>query len=282
MSLKEYKETIAKAKKEGYAIPQFNINNLEWAKYILEECQKLKSPVFLGVSTGAAKYMGGYNVVVGMVKGIIKDLNITIPVMIHLDHACEIDDCLKAYDAGFNSIMIDKSLASFEENVKITNIVAKSAPNALIEAEIGQIGGSEDDVVGNEKYTNLDQAIEFAENTAIDMLAPSLGTVHGQYKEEPEINFELMEKIATQTNLPLVLHGGSGLPDNILKECIKKGIVKINFNTEFQIAWNNEVRKFIENNKEVYDPRKIISSGENAIKETVNKYVSVLGSTNKG
>lgn len=277
-----FQEVLAKAKKEKYAIPQFNINNLEWAKYILEECEKEKSPVFLGVSTGAAKYMGGYNTVVGLVKGLIEDLKITVPVMIHLDHAKSKEDCIKAIDAGFDSIMIDASSKSFLENIEDTNAVKNYSKNQLIEAELGQIGGTEDDMTTEIFYTNKGEAEEFVSQTNIDMLAPALGSVHGIYKGEPNINFEVMQEISLVTNKPLVLHGGSGLSKEILTKAIECGITKINFNTELQLAWHKSVVEFINNNKEAYDPRKVIGSGELAIKKVVSEYISILGSKNKG
>lgn len=277
-----FQEVLAKAKKEKYAIPQFNINNLEWAKYILEECEKEKSPVFLGVSTGAAKYMGGYNTIVGLVKGLIEDLKITVPVMIHLDHAKSKEDCIKAIDAGFDSIMIDASSKSFLENIEDTNTVKNYSKNQLIEAELGQIGGTEDDMTTEIFYTNKGEAEEFVSQTNIDMLAPALGSVHGIYKGEPNINFEVMQEISLVTNKPLVLHGGSGLSKEILTKAIECGITKINFNTELQLAWHKSVVEFINNNKEAYDPRKVIGSGELAIKKVVSEYISILGSKNKG
>jgi len=275
-------DVLKKAKEEKYAIPQFNINNLEWAKYILEECEKEKSPVFIGVSTGATKYMGGYNTVVNMVRGLEKDLNITVPVMIHLDHASKKEDCLKAIDAGFDSIMIDASSYPLEENIQITNEVIAYNKDKIFEAEIGQIGGTEDDMTTNAFYTNCEEAEYFVSKTNVDMLAPALGSVHGIYKGEPKINFEVMEEIARKTNKPLVLHGGSGLSTEIIKKAVSCGIVKINFNTELQLAWHKSVVDFINNYKEAYDPRKVISSGEKALKEVVSNYISILGSKNKG
>lgn len=276
--MKKHSQILEKAFKENYAIPQFNINNLEWTKYILETCEEEKSPVFLGVSTSAAKYMGGYNVVVGMVKGLIKDLNISIPVMIHLDHAHTVMECKKAYDAGFDSIMIDSSLDSIEDNIKATNEVTKYAKDALIEAELGIISGTEDEVIEEYQYTNVDDAIKFCSKTNIDMLAPSLGSAHGLYKKEPNINYQVMKEIFNSVSKPLVLHGGTGLSNKILKECIKKGVRKINFNTELQMAWSTSVREFILNkeNDFVYDPRKFISSGEAAIKKVVKEKIHVL------
>ena len=272
---------IMDAYEKKYAIPQFNIINLEWAKYILEECQEQKSPVFLGVSTSAAKYMGGYNVVVAMVRALVKDLNITIPVMIHLDHSKTVEDCRKAFDAGFDSIMIDASLNSLEENVKMTNEVVAFAYDTVIEAEIGQIGGAEDSDEIELKYTSTDEASEFVNQVTIDMLAPALGSAHGVYKGKPEIKFDIMEEINVTINKPLVLHGCSGLSDEILTEAIKHGVCKMNFDTELKLAWNKAIREFIANSNE-YDGRKIIGAGEQAIKSVVRNYISCLGSKDRG
>lgn len=277
-----FKNLLLKAKNEKFAIPQFNINNLEWAKYILEECQNQNSPVFLGVSSGAAKYMGGFNVVVGMVNGLKKDLGIKVPVILHLDHATTFELCKEATDAGFDSIMFDGSKYDYNENIELTNKVKSYLNNQLLEAEIGKIGGEEDGVASEEYFTSLDEAKDFVSKTNIDMLAPALGSVHGLYKGEPNIKIDVMRNISYETSMPLVLHGGSGLPDSILRESVQNGITKINFNTELQIAWHDSVVDFVENNKEVYDPRKVISSGEEALKNVVRHYIEVLGSKGKG
>lgn len=276
--MKEHRKLLIEYNKRKKAIPQFNINNLEWTKYILEVCQEENYPVFLGVSIGAAKYMGGYNTVVGMVKGLIKDLNITIPVILHLDHANKVEDCKKAYDAGFDSIMIDASQETIEQNIIMTNEVSKYAKNALIEAELGIISGTEDIEIEEHKYTDTDEVIRFCTATNIDMLAPSLGTVHGLYKSKPNINYSLMNDIFIQTNKPLVLHGGTGLSADILKKCINNGVVKVNINTELQIAWSNAIREFIfnENNDKIYDPRKIISAGEQAMKKLIKEKIEIF------
>jgi len=202
--------------------------------------------------------------------------------MVHLDHAKTYEDCVKAIDAGFDSIMIDASNRALEENIKVTNEVKSYSNGELIEAELGQIGGSEDGITSNIYFTNVDEAVTFVSNTNIDMLAPALGSVHGIYKGEPNINFTIMANIFNNTNKPLVLHGGSGLNEDILKRAIECGIVKINFNTELQIAWHNSVKEFIKDEEEIYDPRKVISSGENAFKKVVTNYISILGSKNKG
>ena len=276
-----FRDLLLKAKNEKFAIPQFNINNLEWAKYILEVCEEEKSPVFLGVSSGAAKYMGGFNVVVGMVRGLIKDLNITVPVMIHLDHATTFELCRDAVDAGFDSIMFDGSRLDYEENIKITNEVKKYLKGQLLEAEIGKIGGEEDGLANELMFTTLEEAEDFISKTNIDMLAPALGSVHGIYKGEPNIKTDIIKEISSKTNMPLVLHGGSGIPEETLKEAVRCGITKANFNTELQLGWHEDVLKFIESNKEVYDPRKVISSGEQGLKKVAREYIRILGSGGK-
>lgn len=281
--LQNMRKMLCKAKNEGYAVPHLNINNLEWTKYILETCQKHNSPVILGVSEGAAKYMGGYNVVSMMVKGLLKDLNITIPVALHLDHGSTFEACKKAIDAGFTSVMIDASRFSIEENIKITKKVVKYAKrrNVSVEAEIGHIGGTEDEISADIGYASVEDCVKLYKNTKIDFLAPALGSVHGIYKGEPKIDFDRMKKISKEVKIPLVLHGGTGLPDKIIKKSIKCGICKININTELQIEWTKAVREKLSNDKNVYDPRKIISSGENDIKAAVTAKIKLLGSYNK-
>lgn len=276
-----FKEILTKAQKEKYAIPQFNINNLEWTKYILEVCEEMKSPVFLGVSTGAAKYMGGFNTVVQMVNGLKKDLNITVPVMIHLDHCSTYEQCIEAVDAGFDSIMFDGSKYDYNTNIQLTNKVKDYLNDQLLEAEIGKIGGTEDNISSELLYTTCSEACNFVNDTNIDMLAPALGSVHGIYKGEPNIKLDEMLKISTSTNKPLVLHGGSGLSDDILKSAVANGVCKINFNTELQLGWHKMVRQFVIDNENIYDPRKVISSGEEGLKNIARKYIIVLGSNNK-
>lgn len=268
-------EILKKAKKDKYAVPQFNINNLEWTKYALEECNRNNMPVILGVSEGAAKYMGGYKVVSNLVKGLIEDLNIKVDVVLHLDHGSSYEACVKAINAGFTSVMIDASKKELEENIKITKKVVEYAKqfNVSTEAEIGHIGGSEDGVEGTNFNARLDECIELIKATKVDSLAPALGSVHGLYKGEPNLDFKTMKEINDNIEQPLVLHGGTGIPDYQIKEAISCGISKININTELQISWSNEVRLFIESNKDVYDPRKIIGSGEKKIKETISKKI---------
>ena len=237
-------EMLNKAKKEHFAVPHFNINDLEWTKYILEECQKLDVPVILGVSDGAAKYMGGYDVIYGMVTGLIKDLNITIPVCLHVDHGCT-ETCKKAIDAGFTSVMIDASKLELEENIKVTKeIVDYAHPKGVsVEAEVGHIGGTEDNITATETNATLEECIKLVEGTGIDSIAPALGSVHGFYKGEPNLDFERMKLINETLDIPLVLHGGSGIPDDQIKKAIECGTAKINVNTELQFAWSQDVEK---------------------------------------
>ena len=280
--LENMKNMLEKAKKEKYAVPHLNINNLEWAKYILEECQELNSPVILGVSEGAAKYMGGYNVISGMVNGLLKDLNITIPVALHLDHGSSFETCKKAIDAGFSSVMIDGSKLNLEDNIKVTKevIAYAESKNVSVEAEIGCIGGSEDGVSNEILHAKTEDCVKIVNETNLCTLAHALGSVHGIYKGEPNLNFERMKEISEKTNLPLVLHGGTGIPDDKIKMAISCGISKINVNTELQLAWHGALKKFVLNN-DAYDPRKVIGSGESAIKEAIKAKVILFGSNNK-
>lgn len=266
------------AKKSKYSIPQFNINNLEWTKYILEEAQLNSVPVILGVSEGAARYMGGYNVVVSLVKSLIKDLNITIDVCIHLDHGTSFSSCKAAIDAGFTSVMIDASKQSLENNIKITKEVVDYAhsKSVTVEAEIGHIGGEEDGINGGILIANLEDCIKLVQETKIDSLAPALGSVHGLYKGEPNLDYVTMEKINNAIDVPLVLHGGTGIPDNDIKRAISCGISKININTELQIAWYKSVKDYILENDFSYDPRKVIGSGEKSMKEAIASKINLF------
>ena len=281
--LENMNNMLLKAKENKYAVPHFNINNLEWTRFILEECENLKSPVILGVSEGAVKYMGGYNVVADMVKALTKSLNITIPVALHLDHGSNFENCKKSLDAGFTSVMIDASKHSLEENIRITKEVVEYAKkyNASVEAEIGHIGGEEDGVNGGILYADTNECIELVNQTNINALAPALGSVHGLYKGEPNLEFNLMKEIGIKTNMPLVLHGGTGIPEHQIKKAIECGTTKINVNTELQIAWTKGVREFLNNDDKTYDPRKVIKSGEASMKQAVKDKVELFGSLNK-
>lgn len=269
--LTNMKEILEKASKENYAIAQFNINNLEWTRFILEECEQQNQPVILGVSEGAIKYMGGYNTVVNLIKNLIKDLNITIPVSIHLDHGSSVESCKKAIEAGFTSVMIDSSKKNIEENIKDTKEVIELAhPNILVESEVGPIGTLKKD----QMYTNIEDCVKLSK-TNINLLAPAIGNKHGIYDGQPVLDFKLLQEIKEKTQLPLVLHGASGLDDKQIKKCIENGINKINFNTDLQIAWAEDVRNYIKENN-VYDPRKIIKAGEKALKNKIKEKLELL------
>lgn len=276
-------EMLIKALKSKYAVAQFNINNLEWTKYILEECEKNKAPVILGVSEGAIKYMGGYNVVSNIVKSLIKDLNITIPVVLHLDHGSSIESCKKAIDAGFTSVMIDASKYELSKNIEIVKEVVNYAKrfNVSVEAEVGHIGGDEDGIANEIYFAKTEECSRLVKETHIDTLAPALGSVHGLYKGKPNLNYTRMKEISEKLNIPLVLHGGTGIPDEDILKAIENGINKININTELQLAWNKGVRKYIKENEDVYDPRKIISAGESNIKKCIEDKLHLLRSSNR-
>ncbi len=278
------KEILLTAKEKYIAIPQFNINNLEWTKYILEQMNELSLPVILGVSEGAAKYMGGYKTVVNLVKGLIEDLKIETKVCLHLDHGSSFNSCKEAIDAGFTSVMIDASKYQLEENIKITKEVVDYAhkQDVTVEAEIGHIGGTEDDITSSATNARLDECKILVKQTGIDSLAPALGSVHGLYKGEPNLDFITMQEINEVLSIPLVLHGGTGIPDDKIKKAISSGISKININTELQLVWTEALKEYLKNNPNQYDPRKIIASGEKAIKAKVTEKVKIFMNPSSG
>ncbi|SFA42298.1 fructose-bisphosphate aldolase [Parageobacillus thermantarcticus] len=284
MPLVSMTEMLNKALREKYAVGQFNINNLEWTQAILAAAEEEKSPVILGVSEGAARYMSGFKTVVNMVKGLMEDMNITVPVAIHLDHGSSFEKCKEAIDAGFTSVMIDASHHPFEENVKITSQVVEyaHARGVSVEAELGTVGGQEDDVIGKGIiYADPKECEELVKRTGIDCLAPALGSVHGPYKGEPKLGFAEMEQIRDLTGVPLVLHGGTGIPTEQIQRAISLGTSKINVNTENQIAFTKVVRELLAKDEKVYDPRKIIGPGRDAIKATVIGKIREFGSSGK-
>lgn len=277
------KKMLESAKENHYAVPHFNINNLEWTRFILEECEKEKSPVILGVSEGASKYMGGFKVIYDMVKDLIESLSITIPVCLHLDHGSSVESCIEAIDAGFTSVMIDASKETLEKNMEMTKKVVTYAHthNVTVEAEVGHIGGEEDGIADELAYAKVEDACLLAAETKIDTLAPALGSVHGPYKGEPKLDFDRMREIKEITHLPLVLHGGSGIDDEKIKKAIECGICKLNINTELQMEWTKAVREFLKENENVYDPRKIIKAGEEAMKGAIRAKIHLLASEQK-
>jgi fructose-bisphosphate aldolase class II len=284
MPLVSMKEMLIKAKAEGYAVGQFNLNNLEFTQAILQAAQAENSPVILGVSEGAARYMSGFKTVVKMVEGLMDDLKITVPVAIHLDHGSSFDKCKEAIDAGFTSVMIDASHHSFEENIEITSKVVDYAHSkgVSVEAELGTVGGQEDDVIAEGViYADPKECEELVKRTGIDCLAPALGSVHGPYKGEPNLGFAEMEEIGKITGLPLVLHGGTGIPLKDIQQSVSLGTAKINVNTENQITSAKAVREALAAKPEEYDPRKYLGPARDAIKETVIGKMREFGSSGK-
>lgn len=281
------KEMLDKAKAGHYAVGQFNINNLEWTKSILLTAEECKSPVILGVSEGAGKYMTGYKTVAAMVKAMIGELNITVPVALHLDHG-SYEGCLKCVEAGFSSIMFDGSHYPIDENVaKTTELVALAHKNGMsIEAEVGSIGGEEDGVVGMGECADPEECKKIAD-LGVDMLAAGIGNIHGKYPANwAGLSFETLDAIQKLTgDMPLVLHGGTGIPEDMIKKAISLGVAKINVNTECQLSFADATRKYIEAGKDLegkgFDPRKLLAPGAEAIKATVKEKMELFGSVGK-
>ena len=281
------KEMLDKAKAGHYAVGQFNINNLEWTKAILLTAQELNSPVILGVSEGAGKYMTGYKTVAAMVKAMIEELEITVPVALHLDHG-SYEGCLKCVEAGFSSIMFDGSHYPIDENVaKTTELVALAHSKGMsIEAEVGSIGGEEDGVIGAGECADPDECKAIAD-LGVDMLAAGIGNIHGKYPANwAGLSFETLDAVQQKTgDMPLVLHGGTGIPDDMIKKAISLGVAKINVNTECQLSFAAATREYIEAGKDLegkgFDPRKLLLPGTEAIKATVKEKMELFGSVNR-
>ena len=281
------KEMLTKAKAGKYAVGQFNINNLEWTKAILQTAQELNSPVILGVSEGAGKYMCGYKTVVGMVNGMLEELNITVPVALHLDHG-SFEGAKACINAGFSSIMFDGSHYPIEENIdKTTQLVhACDILGLSLEAEVGSIGGEEDGVVGAGECADPDEC-KMVADLGVTMLAAGIGNIHGKYPENWQgLSFETLDAIQAKTgDMPLVLHGGTGIPADMIKKAISLGVAKINVNTECQLSFQEATRKYIEEGKDQqgkgFDPRKLLAPGAEAIKATVKEKMELFGSVGK-
>ncbi len=283
MKLVSMNEILRKAQEGKYAIAQININNLEWTKAILLTAKETNSPVILGVSEGAAKYMGGYVTVSNMVNGLMQDLEITTPVVLHLDHGQSFESCKAALDSGFTSVMIDGSHHPIDENITMTKQVVDYAHNigASVEAEVGTVGGEEDGVVGGIQYADPQECLRMVKEANIDALAAALGSVHGEYDGEPKLGFDEMQEISDLTGIPLVLHGGSGIPKEQIKKAIARGHNKINVNTECQQAFTKATRKYCEDPNNSYDPRKVLAPGVEAIKDVVKGKFEEFGSLGK-
>ena len=293
LSMEDYKmlvsakEMLTKAKEGHYAVGQFNINNLEWTKAILQTAQEMNSPVILGVSEGAGKYMCGYKTIVGMVEGMIEGLGITVPVALHLDHG-SYEGALKCIEAGFSSVMFDGSHYPIEENIEKTKELVRitGEKGISLEAEVGSIGGEEDGVIGAGECADPAECKMIAD-LGVTMLAAGIGNIHGKYPANwPGLSFETLDAIQQQTGaMPLVLHGGTGIPADMIKKAIDLGVSKINVNTECQLAFAAATREYVEAGKDLqgkgFDPRKLLAPGVEAIKTTVREKIELFGSANK-
>ncbi|MCM3729801.1 class II fructose-1,6-bisphosphate aldolase [Neobacillus cucumis] len=283
MTLVSMSEMLGKAKKEKYAVPQFNIINMEFTQAIVEVSNEENSPVILGVGEPTIKYMG-MEYVIAIANAAAK--NSSIPITLHLDHGSSFEVVMQCIKAGFSSVMIDGSKYSFEKNIALTNKVVEAAHSVgvSVEAELGTIGGAEDNIFVNENDVILpsaEEAIEFWNHTNVDALAVAVGTAHGMYKIEPKIKFDVISKISNSIPVPLVLHGGSGVPEQDIQKAINCGISKINVNTENQVAFSNAVRQIINNNDDIQDSRLFLRVGRDAVKEMVRSKIRLFSSANK-
>lgn len=281
------REMLLKARREGYAVAQININNLEWTKTVLQTVNELNSPVILGVSEGAAKYMGGFRTVMAMVRELDAFYNIKVPVAVHLDHGTY-DGAFQALDAGFTSIMFDGSHYPFAENLAKTKEVVEAchAKGVSVEAEVGSIGGEEDGVIGGGEIADPEECRQIAA-TGVDMFAAGIGNIHGQYPANWRgLDFEVLKEVQDVTNgIPLVLHGGTGIPEDQIKKAIALGVAKINVNTELQLAFAAATRDYIEEGKDLvgkgFDPRKLLAPGTVAMRQVIIDKIKMFGSENK-
>ena len=283
MGLVPMTELVKEAKQKHYAIAQFNINGYQWAQAIIEAAQEENAPVILAASDRVIDYLGGFKMVVTLVRGLIQTLNVTNPVVLHLDHGQSVARCFAAIDAGFSSVMIDNSAFVIDKNIEETKKVVEYAHSkgASVEAEVGTVGGTEDGVTGGVNYADAQECLRMVTEAKIDALAAALGSVHGDYEGEPVLGFDEMKIISDLTKAPLVLHGGSGIPEFQIKKAIENGHSKINVNTELQQVWTKAVREKLNTDDKVYDPRKVIAPGKTAIVSTVKETMQRFGSSNK-
>ena len=281
-------EILQAARKGGYAIGAFNTNNLEWTKAILQAAEAKKAPVLIQTSMGAAKYMGGYKLVVNMVKDLIESMNITVPVTLHLDHG-DYEAALACIEAGYTSVMFDGSHLPFDENLKLAKDVVEKAhaKGVSVECEVGSIGGEEDGIIGTGELADIDECVQIA-NTGIDFLACGIGNIHGAYPSNwTGLAFDHLQAIANAVgqDMPLVLHGGSGIPADQIAKAISMGVSKINVNTEFQVLFAKATREYIEAGKDLegkgFDPRQLLAPGKAAIVKEAEAHIDLFGSANK-
>lgn len=266
-----------------YAIPQININHFQWVEAILEAAQEEQSPIIVASSDRIVDYLGGFDTIVCMVEQIMLTKNITVPVALHLDHGMNVARCKEAIDAGYTSVMIDGSHYTIEKNIQMTRDVTAYAHShgVSVEAEVGTVGGVEDGLVGGIQYASLAECVRLVQETHIDALAAALGSVHGPYQGEPKLGFQEMEKIAHATNIPLVLHGGSGIPLHQIKQAIELGHAKINVNTECLQAWSTTVRQLLVEDEQLYNVPYILTTAKEAVKQVVKTKIHEFGSAKK-
>ncbi|EHS55954.1 class II fructose-1,6-bisphosphate aldolase [Paenibacillus sp. Aloe-11] len=283
MPLVSMKEMLQQAKQEHYGVGQFNINGLSWVHAILDAAQEEEAPVIVAASDRLIDFLGGYRTVAAMVSTLVEEKNIQVPVALHLDHGKTVDNCLRAIDAGFTSVMFDGSHGPIEDNIRDTRKVTAyaTAYGVSVEAEVGTVGGMEDGLIGGIQYADLNECIRIVEETGIDALAAALGSVHGKYAGEPKLGFDEMDAISRAVGIPLVLHGASGIPKHQLDRAIKLGHAKVNINTECVTAWSLQLRNTLAADLETTEPRKILTPARDAIRETVRAKIREFGSSRK-
>lgn len=277
------KEMLLKAKSEQYAVAQINLNSFQWAAATLEAAQEERSPIIIASSDRLVDYLGGFKTIAAMVHCLVEHLNITVHVALHLDHGTSVERCIEAIHAGYTSVMIDGSHHSIDANIEMTQRVTEYARRygVSVEAEVGTVGGNEDGLIGGIQYADPQECLRMVEETGIDALAAALGSVHGPYQGEPKLGFAEMKQISELTDIPLVLHGGSGIPDYQIQKAIELGHAKINVNTECLQAWAGAVREVLGRNKELYDARAILAPGKEAVKQTVKEKIRLFKSNGK-
>ncbi|MCC2250407.1 class II fructose-1,6-bisphosphate aldolase [Virgibacillus sp. AGTR] len=284
MSLVSLKELMPEAKKKHYAIGQFNINNFQWAEATLRVAEREKSPVILASTDRIVDYLGGFKLIASTTKKMVEEMGITVPVVLHLDHGLSVERCIEAVDAGYSSVMYDGSKLPLEENIANTKEVVDYAKkqNVSVEAEIGSVGGTEDGITSGIKYADPKECYQLVEETGVDLLAAALGSVHGIYQGEPKLAFDLMQEISTNLNeIPLALHGGSGIPSHQIVKAIEYGHAKINVNTECNQAWTKAVRKYLELHPDSHNIPEIMQTGMSAIERVVAEKIHLFGTSNK-
>lgn len=277
------KEMLLKGKEEKYAVAQININSFQWAEAILEAAQEEQSPIIVASSDRLVDYLGGFKTIATMVNRIVEEKNITVPVALHLDHGSSVERCKEAIDAGYTSVMIDGSHHPINENIEMTKQVTEYAKlhGVSVEAEVGTVGGNEDGLIGGIQYADPEECLHIVNETGIDALAAALGSVHGPYQGEPKLGFDEMKEISELTNVPLVLHGGSGIPDYQIQKAIELGHSKINVNTECLQAWTKAIREVLHNDAATFDARAILTPGKEAVKQTVKAKIREFKSSHK-